>query len=244
MFGGLLGDVVTGGSAYGDTWEWDPGTGAWADVTPPAGSPQPSPRHSMGLVYDVARARTFLWGGFDELGREPVDAWEWDGASRSWSDRTPATLPASWPAGRDGHNLVYDPVRRRTLLYGGYDGDYFGDLWAWDGGSGTWTSLTPTPPPSAWPPRRHSASAGFDPALDRLVVFGGFDGDTRGDLWEWLPAAGGTWRDRTPAVAGERAPGPRYGGLMVWDRLRGRLLLFGGYGPSVAANEVWEWDGS
>ena len=243
MFGGYLADASGRGIGYGDTWEWDPATGIWIDTTPGPGAAAPSARFGMPGVYDESRGRVFVWGGFDNMGNRPIEAWEWDGQLRVWTDRSPSPIPRAWPTGRDGHNMAYDPISDRVLLYGGYDGEYFGDLWAWEGTSGTWANLTPTPLPQSWPQARHSVAMAVAMGLNRLVIFGGYAGDIRGDLWERdLPQGG--WRERTPKSQDEHWPGARSGSAMAWDSRRERLLLFGGFGREAVGNAVWEWDGS
>ena len=66
--------------------------------------------------------------------------------------------------------MVYDRARQRTILFGGFDGAYRGDTWAWDGIA--WAELAPAASP---PPRANHAMA-YDSVRRRVVVFGGFDG--------------------------------------------------------------------
>ena len=70
----------------------------------------------------------------------------------------------------------------------------------------------------------------YDPAQDRLLVFGGgTNSDYLGDLWELDFGAGdGTWQP----LAIPPGPSRRNLGLLRLDTARNRLLLFGGYGVS------------
>ncbi len=73
-------------------------------------------------------------------------------------------------------------------------------------------------------------SVGNQWIFERAVVFGGLGEDgALGDTWEW---DGKTWRERNPA----RSPAAGYGGALVYDPKRHRLVLFGD-------DTVWEWDG-
>ena len=50
----------------------------------------------------------------------------WAGsAQRSWQKMSPTTSPA----GRCFHAMVYESMRGRTVLFGGYDGGWLGDTW-------------------------------------------------------------------------------------------------------------------
>src|SRR5206468_11243449 len=72
---------------------------------------------------------------------------------------------------------IYDPVRDRMVVFGGYDGGYRNDVWALSLAEGTaWSTLaSPGSPPSA----RCFHTAIYDPVRDRMVVFGGYDAGGR-----------------------------------------------------------------
>ena len=38
------------------------------------------------------------------------------------------------PTLRCAHRITFDSVRRRVVLFGGWDGSYKNDTWEWDGG--------------------------------------------------------------------------------------------------------------
>ncbi len=152
-----------------------------------------------------------------------------------------ALKPASSPAARSVHSLVYDPDGKRVLLIGGQpDGPTpLGDLWAWDGTA--WSQLSPGG--DALPPRKNFGAV-HDPARKRVVVFGGIYGGLvvtptyLGDTWEWDGAA---WVERKPTGA---LPPPRSGLALAHDAKRGRTVLFGGADGSTAYDDTWEWDGT
>ena len=85
------------------------------------------------------------------------------------NDGTWATNPP--PSGRSEHTAIYDPVRDRMVVFGGYDGTLRNDVWALSlSGSPAWSALAPAgSPPSA----RYGHTAIYDPVRDRMVVFGG-----------------------------------------------------------------------
>lgn len=99
--------------------------------------------------------------------------------------------------------------------------------------------------PGDGPVARTGAAAAFDTWRGRWVLFGGraSDGRPLQDVWEYEPASG-AWADRTPA--GTR-PAARHGHAAVFDRRRGKVVVYGGAGSSVDAASadcsVWEWDG-
>jgi hypothetical protein len=219
----MVGGFVSGsGSAATQVWEWD-GT-RWQGVS--AGVPA----GLVAMTYDVRRGRVVA---YDDGGRVQ----EYDGAV--W--RTPAQTGAVPPV-RTGCSLVYDAVRQRVVLFGGYANGpiYFRDVREWDGA--TWRDATP--PPGTGPSARTAHLAAFDPVAGRMLVIGGANSSTQLDeAWAW---DGSGWEDWTP----RGGPIPRDSHGLVYDAARGRTVLFGGYtaccdgsGNAIGTTDVWEWDG-
>ena len=102
-----------------------------------------------------------------------------------------------------------------------------------------WMDRTPGPPPPT--PRVMHAMA-YDSTRQRTVLFGGWDGATNGETWEWN---GSVW---SLAHAGDpngiTAPIPRVQHAMAYDRARGVTVLFGGGPWAPAYNDTWVWDGT
>jgi len=95
------------------------------------------------------------------------DIWEWDGTR--WTKRTPTSGPA--PPPRQAHNLVYDAMHARVVLFGGVGGidgsTPLNDVWTWDGVRWTELALQPAPSP------RLGAAMACDTAHGYLILFGG-----------------------------------------------------------------------
>src|SRR5438093_12638611 len=73
------------------------------------------------LAYDVARARTVLFGGGIVFGPVYAETWEFDGSD--W--RLVPTVAA--PSLRLDHALAHDVARGRPVLVGGLNGRPLGD---------------------------------------------------------------------------------------------------------------------
>jgi hypothetical protein len=73
--------------------------------------------------------------------------------------------------------LAYDPVRQRTLLFGGLANSYSRETWEWDGA--VWrrrvVPLAPSP--------RQASTATYDVASKRVLLVGGVAGNPIGDTW-------------------------------------------------------------
>ncbi len=212
LFGG-----VRGQQPLGDTWTWD-GT-RWTQVA----ASGPPARTLAGLAYDSRRERIVLFGGL--AGSTPLgDTWEWDGGQ--WIARSAGNPPA-----RSLHGLAYDEARGVVVLFAGNGGlgPAFArnDTWLYDGTS--WTEASPAFVPRA---RDHVAMS-YSAALQRVVAFGGYDGDATNELLEW---DGANWQPSP--VTGVT---PRLFPVLARDDAGGRLLLFGGF-AITPFNELWSYE--
>ncbi len=189
----------------------------------------PTPRAVAATAVDATHRLLYAFGGFDGLGATN-DLFAYDFATHGWFPVTPATVTA--PGGRWGSGMVFDAARNRLVVFGGFQGDvngagsglYFNDLWAFDVATGTWSQLAPAgSPPSA---RRQFAMV-IDPALDEIVVFGGYtsSGTFRNDAYALSLAGAGTWSQLAPSGT---PPTTRASAAAACDPLRHRLLVFGG----------------
>ena len=174
-----------------DVWSLSlSGTPTWTKQTT-TGTP-PSGRSGYSTIYDPVRDRLVIFGGYDAIFPYPSlnEVWALSlSGTLAWTKLTPA---GAAPEGRSAHTAIYDPVRDRMVIFGGWD--IFGDTWALSlSGSPAWTELS-SPGPSPW--MRESHTAIYDPVRDRMVVFGGGDFYVDyNDTWalEW-----GTPVDTTP----------------------------------------------
>jgi hypothetical protein len=103
------------------------------------------------------------------------------------------------------------------------------DTWEFDG---QWQPITTAQAPSP----RTAATMAFDPARQRITLFGGIAQDSAtvfGDTWEF---DGTTW-----TAMSHDGPAPRINAAMVADTARGGLVLFGGVGLRQGHNDTWLW---
>ena len=219
--------------SYNDFWERE--VTSWTAIS---SATRPSARYLHDMAYDSTRGNTVLFGGYYKQGKDNpstaiyADTWEWDG--KTWTNVTPKA-PSPSPAARYGHELVYDSKRKRTVLFGGYDGsNYLNDTWEWDGTNSKWTSLTF----SLVPQHRYAPAMAYDSANGVTVLFGGNDknGKPLSDTWIY---DGTSWRPMF--VAGP--PPARVHASLVYDTKRKVCVLFGGSDGSGYLNDTWEWNG-
>ncbi|MFN8587176.1 MAG: kelch repeat-containing protein [Candidatus Eisenbacteria bacterium] len=89
---------------------------------------------------------------------------------------------------------------------------------------------------AAYPPGRCGATMTYDPVRNRLVLFGGRDAWSQGDLWTLTLAGTPAWSRIRPAGV---APSARSAHSAIYDPVRDRLLVFGGGGALGATADVW-----
>ncbi len=211
------------GTLYNDLRAFNPATNAWTQVFPSGGPP--GVRWDHTLVYDPANNELVLFGGRDLAGNAMGDTWV---LSCSAATTCTWTAGGSGPSARYGHAMAYDPATARVVLFGGQSGaTLLGDVWAWNGATNTWTSVTPAgTAPSA---RVHPALAQADKVVPGLLMFGGRDaGGVRNDAWLLSGVGGGSpqWQAVTTAGA---APKARENAEMVFAPSLDRVILYGGF---------------
>lgn len=163
-----FGGFRAGAGPTNEVWQLSfGGTPTWSPITP-AGTP-PSPRYNVSVIYDSFGDRLIVFGGFASGQTNEVWALSLSGTP-TWSQLTPTGTP---PIAREAHMAVYDAVRLRMIVFGGFAsaGFFLNDVWAMSlAGSGAWSQLVLDGAPAA--PRDFGAF-GHDLSGDRLVIYGG-----------------------------------------------------------------------
>jgi hypothetical protein len=199
---------------FNDTWEWDGSVWTMRQAHDPAATDRPPPLDYPKMTYDSRRRRMVLIGSTERVGGQvnPVTrTWEWDG--NTWSVH-PSALPSRFQP-----SMVYDPVRRVTVVFGGnaYVGGLLDDTWTWDGTN--WTRVAVGGPP----PREEHAMV-FDTRRGLMILVGGSaggPGDELNDVWEWN---GQSW-----SLDGGLYAAPRRRLHQMWyDPGQEVVFLFGG----------------
>ena len=133
-------------------------------------------------------------------------------------------------------NLVHDPVRDRLIVVGSDSGVGI-EVWALTlSGTPTWQRLDSG---GATPPARGGHSLVYDPAHDRVILFGG-DGSTYlSDVWAFSLTTNQWKLLLSPFGAG---PLGREGHGAIYDPVGQRMIVFGGHYEDTARhflNDVW-----
>jgi len=164
-----------GGFLQNDIIAWN---GSWTRIYGPATCSTASPCvFNHAAAYDSNTRRLVSFGGDGNPNPPPP------GATREWDDvaltsKTTSTIPIY----RMAHRMVYDSVRKRVVMFGGYPGGgaSYDDTWEYYGGNWSLVSAITKPPP------RSSFGMAFDSARGRVVVYGGINNGALvpADVWE------------------------------------------------------------
>lgn len=185
-------------------------------------------RYQHAMAYDPDRGVTVFFGG--EIGPSGDatffnDTQEYDG--KQWKQINTAVRPPV----RSGHAMVYDPIRKKIVMYGGSSGNglnpiVYNDTWVYsgDGVNGFWELQQP----ATKPPMTFHHGMIWDPA--NRVAF------LHAAYW---PSNGWTWNGTNWQYV---LSGPLIGAFgMAFDSGRGKAMIVGGSlqvgGP---VNTVWE----
>jgi hypothetical protein len=229
---------------------WDPSNACWAlalGATPawtefwPSGTP-PAARWYHSTIYDPVGGRMIVCGGTSTSSTKPGDTYALDLASSSWSFLWPTE---NLPAARSSHTAIYDPVRDRMIVYGGVTNSgasvYTDDVWTLSlSVDPEWTRILEQT--STGPIYGGGSSAIYDPVRDQMIVFGGYCAGApnygySNDVWTLNLSGAPSWHRRSPLGP---LPGVRCSHSAIYDPVRDRLLVFGGYYVfSGYLHDVW-----
>ena len=245
VFGGLYKNYSGAYVLFNEVWMLSlDGTPNWTHQT--ISGPMPGERHSPQWGYDAARNRVLVFGGYgSHYPGDPYqylnDVWQLslDGTPQ-WTELTPQGTP---PSGRLAGAAVYDPLRQRFVGFGGTVGLPV-DTWSLElaGEAAAWTGVNTD---STSPPGGYGMTAVYDERRDRMIIFGGSTSDNyygvRNDVWALNLQDRPTWEKLSPAGT---LPVARRSGTAVYDPLRDRMVIFGGWdstehGTASFLNDLW-----
>jgi cysteine-rich repeat protein len=202
--------MFAGGNYDGNTFSWYGQLYSYNGTSWTLNDSSRTGLRGTGLAYDINNSRTVSFAGADGTTRTNLnDTWYYD--ATGWHT---AAITSKPPVRRDTA-LAYDPIRGRTVMFGGEgNSGNLGDVWEWDGGA-NWQSFSVTGPA----PRR-GFELNYNPDTQSTLLFGNNPTGSE-DLWEWN---GSTWTNRSYV----NPNGQVYRAATAWDAARHQLLLFGG----------------
>lgn len=159
----------------------------------------------------------------------------------SWTELDPSGRTLF--VGRDSSGAAYDSSDDLVLVFGGRNsaGFLYNETWSYDPAASSWTELDP----SGTIPSPRTCAVAYDPVTQRLILFGGHDGNIfLDDTWSYDPAVN-TWTELKPLGT---VPPARGAHAMAYDPVTRRIIMFGGaYAPPTDSDELclddtWAYD--
>lgn len=217
--GGQYDTAVDQMTRQNDTWEFD-GI-SWSQRT---FAVAPSARYGHTMVFDSARNKVVLFGGFDAATRN--DVWEYDGTS--WQERS---IAGPLPPPRVRHAAAFDSGRNVMVIYGGYNNALPTDTWEYNGNS--WRQITGGTLGGRW-----GLVMAYAPQWQRVLAFGGFGAPSPEEAAIVHAFDGVTWT----TVAMPNGPTARAYATLTYQASRNSLALFGGQQVHdyASVGDVWE----
>jgi PKD repeat protein len=257
----FLGEVVLFGGCgvtvcpLSDTWVLDPNYG-WINITADACSRSCPPGlygASMVANDSVVGSGDILFGGCLDRACDQVSNQTWSlSYNAPYDDRFP-WYGVSWsrtgqglaPPARAFASMAYLSTAHAAFLFGGTCGADCHDLNdTWYFNSSGWHNATSelVSAGSLVPPARDSAAITYDPRVDGLVLFGGFNqsaSTTYGDTWIFQCDTVCSWS----TAAESTAPPPAFGAAIPGNSSGKDLILFGGKSSetNASSNSTWIW---
>ncbi len=146
---------------------------------------------------------------------------------------TPVTGAA--PSKREYPSAAFDPIRARTILFGGSN---LNDLWELPSGAAGWSPVSVQA--GTLPQARARSVLVYDSRRDRMLLTGGSSfGSYLNDLWHLSLAGTPQW---TQIMTSGTPYAAAYGFSAVYDSIGDRLIVFGGRNATTTLNQLYALD--
>lgn len=207
---------------------WSQGT--WTQIV---SSPYPQILNRQTAIY--ASGSMIIFGGFGSITSSisyPLNyLWMYDIGSNSWNLASPYGTP---PPARQSHSAIYVPNSNSMIVYGGnvYYKVFFGDMFIYSLSNNNWNQLVPL---SSSPSARSDHSAIYYPIDNLMLIYGGSNGSTFGDLWQY-DITNNAWTQLNPSSS----PGLRSSHSAIFHPNSKSMIIYGGY-DAGALGDIWQY---
>ncbi len=201
--------------------------------------PIPAAGEDAAFAFDAENNHFIMFGGKSDDDSTLNETWLYYPDKHYWRQITDSKLN---PPPREDHVLLYDSFRHKTILHGGEDGDTSNELWELDLKTNQWTNKT-----TENTPFMEDHQAVYIESQKGAYFFGGQNEDVRSlnELWflDLDPQSPSFYQWKLIQSTGKKTPSPRVDHAMIYDKLKNRLLIFGGYdrGKKRYTTDTWEF---
>ncbi len=225
LFGGngvLFGSDTNPAKFYNDTWELK--GDKWRKLN---FKNSPEPRAEAAIVYDKAKERIILFGGYNLAdGKLNKFSDTWELKDKTWRKLNEGDLSA-----RNGAALAFDSKLNKVVLFGGSTinkdyGENTGETWVLEKDS--WQKLDIKQPANIF-----NSNMVYQENVQRLFRFGGWNGTGRTDETWVLDKNNWTKLDL------ESEPKARNHSATVFNSKTNETILFGGHDGTKIFGDLW-----
>ncbi|MFX0184924.1 MAG: Kelch repeat-containing protein [Candidatus Hodarchaeota archaeon] len=145
------------------------------------------------------------------------------------------------PVGRFGHAMVFDPIKKCTILFGGTTDNtltrLLNDTWTYNYSNNTWKRVNSANPP----PARMNNGMVYDSVNQKVILFGGYSatgGSSACDTWIF-DSQTEEWSELDPEIH----PPSSSDRTMYYDLVNQKIIQFGGFrNVGGHMDETWMYD--
>jgi parallel beta-helix repeat protein len=195
----------------------------------------------LNMVYDSDADRVIMFGGTRTGSGAINETWLFNRSDNKWYNVTKSGSPSNRT---QSPAMAYDPVNKRTILFGGFNGSTARatDTWVFNYTDLKWYKMSPSGTPTG---RSYSAMV-YVSSRKVIVLFGGTSTGTNrlADTWAYNYSTN-TWYNITNNTNPNCVPRSREEHFMAYDSNNDRIIMYGGYSASPSANyinETWEFN--
>ena len=214
MFGGNRGNSEQ--SPLNSIWKFSIATSEWSEIIQEV---YPIPRFNHRMVYLPENHSILLFGGTKISNYERLaDTWVYHLDTNLWENLAPSTNPTA----RSDPGLIYDTLRDRVILFGGYGYNDVkqNDVWEYNPKNNTWTEQNPI----FSPPVQYGHSFFYRGVNGMAYIFGGHVNGYTNDIRKYNSTSI-SWNS---VSTGYPEPSERYWHCMEYSNESDVGLLFGG----------------
>jgi hypothetical protein len=148
-----------------------PGSVTWTTLKADGTSGNPTGRSGTGMIYDSVNDRLIIMGGYTGS-TYLADVWQYSISAGTFTQITPT---GTAPGGRELHSIGYDPVNRRAIIMGGWQGAVGSNRndviqLSLTSGSEAWTTIKANDLSNQGIIAFSSGSSAVDTANNRMIV--------------------------------------------------------------------------
>jgi hypothetical protein len=166
---------------FNDTWAFDLKEERWIDLS--SGGPRPVERCLLTGAHDQLGDRMIIYAG--QRAGHLEDTWAFDLEKNAWTEIKNPVIPP----GRFFSAMVYQPEKRRAILFGGRNNSLgsLDDTWILNLNGDRWERLAVEG--DLKPAARSGHTAVYDPVGRRMLIFGGDGDEVYDDTWALMDLA-------------------------------------------------------